>query len=186
MTVIQGASDMGARLSEVELQKALDFCVDLFNPTSPEQHDRVARMDRIGKELLDVTGPVMSPDFLASVLELDPDPTRYNDRITIATDASKPSKLTMCLQAIYHGTSGTTKRRTSAGGCPRRLRADSESSNDETGSDYEKATETKMVLNKVNARRVVHSEYGIHNFESEPLDGFVVRLERGKLGLTRV
>ena len=172
---------MGARLSEVELQKALDFCVDLFNPTSPEQHDRVARMDRIGKELLDVTGPVMSPDFLASVLELDPDATRYSDRIT-----SIPNKLTMCLQAIYHGTNGTSKRRTSVGGCPRRLRADSDSSNDETGSDYEKATETKMVLNKVNARRVVHSEYGIHNFESEPLDGFVVRLERGKLGLARV
>jgi hypothetical protein len=57
---------------------------------------------------------------------------------------------------------------------------------DETCSDYEKASETKMVLNKVNARRAVHSEYGIHNFQSEPLDGFVVRLERGKLGLVRV
>ncbi|KIY50298.1 FAD/NAD(P)-binding domain-containing protein [Fistulina hepatica ATCC 64428] len=38
--VIQGGADVGARLSEDEIQKSLDFCINLFNPTSPEQHDR--------------------------------------------------------------------------------------------------------------------------------------------------
>ena len=43
--------------------------------------------------------------------------------------------------------------------------------------------ETKMVLERVNARRVVVTEFEMNNFETEPLDGFVVRLEGGKLGL---
>ena len=34
---------MGARLSEDELQRALDFCVHLFSPTTPEQHESVRR-----------------------------------------------------------------------------------------------------------------------------------------------
>jgi len=53
-------------------------------------------------------------------------------------------------------------------------------------SDAQKLAETKMVVNKINARRVVHSEYAINNLESEGLNGFVVRLETGKLGLTKV
>jgi hypothetical protein len=40
-TVIQGGAEMGARLSEDEVQRALDFCVHLFSPTTPEQHDAV-------------------------------------------------------------------------------------------------------------------------------------------------
>ena len=34
---------MGARLSENELQHALDFCVHLFDPTTPEQHEAVRK-----------------------------------------------------------------------------------------------------------------------------------------------
>lgn len=34
---------MGKRLSEDEVQRALDFCVNLFNPTTPEQHESVRR-----------------------------------------------------------------------------------------------------------------------------------------------
>ena len=36
--VIQGGAEMGANLSEDEVQRALDFCVNLFSPTTPEQH----------------------------------------------------------------------------------------------------------------------------------------------------
>ncbi|KAI0072427.1 FAD/NAD(P)-binding domain-containing protein [Panus rudis PR-1116 ss-1] len=39
--VIQGGAEMGAKLSEDEVQRALDFCVNLFNPTTPEQHASV-------------------------------------------------------------------------------------------------------------------------------------------------
>jgi hypothetical protein len=46
--------------------------------------------------------------------------------------------------------------------------------------------DVKMALNKINARRVIQPEFAMNNFESEPLNGYVVRLERGRLGLTRV
>jgi hypothetical protein len=52
----------------------------------------------------------------------------------------------------------------------------------------------KKILEKVNARRVIHSEHGngVSNFEGEPLGQssaggkWVARLEKGKLGLTHV
>ena len=139
--VIQGASDMGTRLSESELQKSLDFCVNLFNPTSPEQHERLSRSGRIGKELLDVTAPVMDPVILESVLRV-----------------GQKSSNTCYV----------------------------ESEDSELSSDSERASEIRMVLRKINARRIVQSEYVINNFELEPLDGYVARLETGKLGLVRV
>lgn len=139
--VIQGASDMGARLSETELQKSLDFCVNLFNPTTPEQHNRVYRRGDIGKELLDVASPLV-------------DPAVFETTLNVETSFASPSNF--------------------------------DSSDDsETSSDVEKDSETRMVLNKINARRVVHSEYAINNLEQEPLQGYVVTLEKGKLGLSR-
>ena len=39
--VIQGASDMGTRLSERELQRALDYCSMFVQPTSPEARAHV-------------------------------------------------------------------------------------------------------------------------------------------------
>ncbi len=130
ITVIQGASDVGTRLSETELQKSLDFCVNLFNPTTPEQHEKLHRNGKISKELLDVTSPVMHPNLLEKALL----------QVTPATE----KKNEVDLQT------------------------------------------SKLVLNKINARRVVHAEYGIHNLESETLDGYVVRLEKGSLGLEKV
>ncbi|KAJ7688498.1 hypothetical protein B0H14DRAFT_3669588 [Mycena olivaceomarginata] len=128
--VIQGASDMGKLLSQTELQKSLDFCVNLFNPTTPEQHDRVAGKPEISQALLDVAAPLVDP----TVLE-------------------KPS-ITLRL----------SKRDCSAS----------------------EVAETRMVLHKINARRVVHAEYAVNNLESEPIAGHVVRLEKGCLGLTRL
>ncbi|KAJ7690150.1 hypothetical protein B0H14DRAFT_3100981 [Mycena olivaceomarginata] len=128
--VIQGASDMGKLLSQTELQKSLDFCVNLFNPTTPEQHDRVAGKPEISQALLDVAAPLVNP----TVLE-------------------KPS-ITLRL-----------------------------SKRDRSASEV---AETRMVLHKINARRVVHAEYAVNNLESEPIAGHVVRLEKGCLGLTRL
>lgn len=125
---------MGARLSETELQKSLDFCVNLFNPTTPEQHEQLSRCGDIAKELLDVASPVINPAF-------------FEDTLNVGHVVK-------------------------------------DSSDTESSSDSEKATETKMILNKINARRVVHPEYAINNLETEPLSGYVVKLERGKLGLT--
>ncbi|KAJ3570902.1 hypothetical protein NP233_g4097 [Leucocoprinus birnbaumii] len=132
--VIQGASEMGARLSESELQKSLDFCVKLFDPTTPEDHERASFMNGLSRELLDVSTPVIAPEVLEKTLDVE-----------------------------YFG----------------------QSCDEDSGSDTEKAIETKMVLHKVNARRVIHSEYAINNMELENLDGYAVRLERGKLGLMK-
>ncbi|KAJ7782780.1 hypothetical protein B0H16DRAFT_1658272 [Mycena metata] len=132
LTVIQGASDMGKLLSETELQKSLDFCVNLFNPTSPDQ------------SLLDVTAPLVDPIVLEHALHVEHKPT---------SAASTPP--------------------------PTRIRLNNR---DRSASEV---AETRMVLNKINARRVVHAEYAINNFESEPIAGYVVRLEKHRLGLTR-
>lgn len=135
--VIQGASDMGTNLSETELQKSLDFCVNLFNPTSPEQHADLLRSGKVTKELLDVTSPVVDPATFEDALHVE----RMQLDSPMDTDASP---------------------------------------------DSEEVAETKMVLDKINARRLVHAEYAINNMESEPLGGYVVRLETGKLGLVKV
>ena len=141
---------MGARLSETELQKSLDFCVKLFNPTTPEEHERLVLSGQVAKELLDASGPVVDP----CVFKL----LRVGDVDEEGGDSSGES--------------------------------DSESeldSNHSSDSDCEKVRETRRVLDKINARRVVHAEYAIHNLELEPLEeDHVVRLERGKLGLVRL
>lgn len=124
---------MGARLSETELQKSLDFCVNLFSPTTPEQHESLSRNHAVAQELLDVAAPVV-------------DPSTFEDTLLVSrVENDEPTN----------------------------------------SSDGEKAEETKMILNKINARRIVHPEYAINNLELEPLDGYVVKLERGKLGLTK-
>ncbi|KAJ7647619.1 FAD binding domain-containing protein [Roridomyces roridus] len=140
--VIQGAADMGQRLSETELQKSLDFCVSLFNPTSPDQHDRVANLKGIGKELLDVGSPILDPTVLETALH---------------AGNTKPER-------------------------PPPSRSSRASTRDRSASEV---AETSMVLKKINARRVVHYEYAINNFESEPIASYVVRLKKGRLGLAR-
>jgi hypothetical protein len=57
-----------------------------------------------------------------------------------------------------------------------------------TGPSLDAEAETRQVLCKINARRVIHSEHaGLHSMEEETLgNGLAVRLERGRLGLVRV
>ncbi|KAG2015793.1 hypothetical protein CC2G_009028 [Coprinopsis cinerea AmutBmut pab1-1] len=150
--VIQGASDMGARLSESELQKSLDFCVNLFNPTSPEQHRQIAEKAELEHTLLDVSKPLVHPAVLEHAIKSTQ--RRHNAKVVTTTIATIDSDLP-------------------------------NDSGEEEDSDTERTAETKMVLNKINARRVLHSEYYINNLEVEPLEGSVVILERGKLGLKK-
>lgn len=111
---------MGSCLSDGEVQRCLDFCAKLFNPTSPEQHEKVSRSPHVSPEMLDVNSPVIEQ--------------------SIYEDAAKRFG-----EEDYHG--------------------------------------AKMVLDKVNARRIMHGEFATHNMELESLDGFAVRLETGNLGL---
>jgi len=131
--VIQGAADMGIRLSEAELQNSLDFCKHFFNPTTHEDYEFVAKS--VGPELLDVDAPIVDPAALERVLAQKRVPmTGEKD----AGDSSNPLG----------------------------------------------ATET-LVLNQVNARRLIHHGIFMNNIESEPLNDYAVRLERGNLGLVK-
>jgi hypothetical protein len=180
---------MGTRLSETELQKSLDFCVNLFSPTSPEQHERVANSG-LSKYFLDVNAPVMDPDRLEGALDVadleQVDGSGYDD-----------GRLAIDHQAKVSGENGNGRVGLSRiandaeddEGKPAKLPPATKSYDRRmmrSDSDAQKLAETKMVVNKINARRVVHPEYAINNLESEDLNGFAVRLEKGKLGLTKV
>lgn len=134
---------MGARLSETELQKSLDFCINLFTPTIPDEHERVIRSSPICAELMDVGTPLLHPSVLESALTL------VEPSSPLKTDDAKE--------------------------------LDSDADSDEE----EGFAETRVVLEKINARRVVHAEYSINNLEIEYLEGLAVVLEQGKLGLRK-
>jgi len=155
---------MGTRLSEDELQHALDFCVHLFSPTTPEQHEAVkkrlqtcgsfegswttpsgrqeavAGKNRDGLGLLDVSAPIINPAKLNKFL------SRHLQHSTSSPDISSTRQ-----------------------------------------DQHAEESEVKMVLEKVNARRVIHAEHGngLNSLEEEAVEGLVVRLQRGRLGLTR-
>lgn len=61
---------MGTRLSENELQKSLDFCADVFTPTTPEQVERITASGRISKDLLDMTASVLSPAVVEEAMRV--------------------------------------------------------------------------------------------------------------------
>lgn len=153
LKVIQGASDMGVRLSENELQKSLDFCVNLFSPTVPDDHMRVARNRKVNKELLDIAAPIVDPSAFESALRVEKRPER---------NTTPPLLKKRDANTIKPDASGS-----------------------DSDSEAERVVETKMVLDKINARRVVHSEYSINNLEAEYLEGFAVILEQGNLGLRK-
>lgn len=142
--VIQGGADMGHRISEDELQRALDFCGKIFSPTTPEEH-------QAAKTLLDAC-------------EHD-DGDSSGELMDVAAPVIMPSKISQLSEAA---------------------------------SQDRSAIDVKMILEKINARRVIHSEHGngVNNFEDEALggvgihdglvgEGFVVKLVRGELGLVK-
>ncbi|KAI0702161.1 hypothetical protein C8Q76DRAFT_802448 [Earliella scabrosa] len=70
--VIQGGADMGTRLSEDEVQSALEFGVHLFNPTIPEYTLRVPVLHQDDRR----AAPVMDSTHLNHILLLQlPTPT---------------------------------------------------------------------------------------------------------------
>jgi len=174
--VIQGGAEMGTRLSEDELQHALDFCVHLFNPTTPEQHENVRRtladlavhhdaelgthvdcgdsgvQAREDQSLLDVRAPIVDPSKLEKLLRF---------RFRRGSESSADPRVQERVET-----------KSMAGSAPAPGMEDAE---------------VRMVLEKVNARRVIHSEHGdaLNSLEEEAVDGFVVALEKGKLGLRR-
>jgi len=165
--VIQGGSDVGRRLSEDELQQALDFCGKLFHPTIPEEHHATEKLLAGG-----LKGQVIGdPDIKAANLRL--------------MDFNAPIVDPQTIENIVREQIGS-----GIGNAASDFQSNAKSSNSAAGSGCGEST-LRMVLEKVNAWRVIHSENlnGVHNFEDEPLgqsetsEGWVAKLEKGRLGL---
>ena len=159
-TVIQGGSEMG-RLSEDEVQQAMDFCGKLFGPTGPDEFRAVEKLldgsngatDNPDPEIpnlrfLDIRGPIIDPRIIENVVHGHP--------ASIQRPASDVGDTTADSQLNV--------------GC--------------------EELDIKAVLDKANARRLLFTD-GMHNFEREPFGqsetggGWVARLEKGRLGLVR-
>jgi len=164
---------MGHRLSEDEVQQALDFCGKLFAPTSPDEHRAAERLlaerlkepatdtrdaEAANLRFLDVHAPIIDPQIIDTVVreQFSPMPRSASDAGGVALEFQPK-----------------TRNPAADSGCGE--------------------WDMKTILEKVNARRVIHSEHGsgVHNFEDEPLGqsgtdgGWVARLEKGRLGLVR-
>ncbi|KAI0633487.1 hypothetical protein C8Q77DRAFT_791625 [Trametes polyzona] len=181
--VIQGGADMGARLSEDEVQRALDFCVHLFDPTTPEQHESVRRKLEQASGLV---GAVPDDSPTARPLshshphprprsDVDADPLRLLDVRAPLVDPVHLEQLLRHQLRLQENPSAAGPGSGSRG--PRAPDVLSE----------QQHNEIKMVLDKVNARRVIHSEHGngLNSLEEEELAGYALRLRRGQLGLRR-
>ena len=161
---------MGRRLSEDELQETLDFCGKLFAPTSPEEHRTAEDIltERFGEQLIDEPDPE-----IAKLKFLDVHSPIIDPRI-IERVVQDQSKSTSNADGIAPDFQSNAKNPT-------------------TDLGYGEL-DMKRILEKVNARRVIHSEHGngVNIFEEEPLGqlgtgrGWIARLEKGKLGLVRV
>ncbi|KAG2353895.1 hypothetical protein BDR07DRAFT_1553174 [Suillus spraguei] len=130
--VIQGASEMGSRLSAEELQNALEFCGKCFNPTSPNSLSAASK-EVLPKEVFDASAPLVDPQAIQSIIS-----------------------------KTFNHTSPKS---------------------DEELSGAEE--ELKLALDQINGRRVMHPEHNVNNMETEEVNGFVVRLQQGNLGLVR-
>ncbi|KAH9940367.1 FAD/NAD(P)-binding domain-containing protein [Epithele typhae] len=192
--IIQGNADIGVRLSEDEVQAALDFCVHLFDPTTPEQHEDVLQQLRAAcqqtptppaspqpsptqtrksrpapdadadvSRLFDVRAPVLDPAQLDRVL-----------RLQLATIPS------LFPTPVVAGLATPPASPTAAPFNPMSIP-------EQPPPPPVSEADIRMVLDKINARRVIHAEHAdaLHNLEAEELAGFVMRLERGQLGLRR-
>jgi len=159
---------MGHRLSEDELQQALDFCGKTFNPTSPDDHHAVERFlaERSKGEVTDGGGPEV-----ANLKFLD-----------IQAPVIDPRTIEAIVQEHLTSIQGPAS---DVGGATADFGSNGRNSTADEGCEE---LDMKAVLEKVNARRAYHSD-GVHNFENEPFcqsgtsGGWVARLEKGRLGL---
>ncbi|VDB92353.1 unnamed protein product [Peniophora sp. CBMAI 1063] len=207
--VIQGSADLGPCATEEEIQRALDFCTDLFIPTSSDEHAavraRIAAMsvadpasraqsamhppepglatapprmhgrkrsgtiDRVLQWFKAADEDNEHPPRPALPPRADSEPLRPGPiHVDTLLDVRAPVLGAQTLEAAARITS----------------RGKSATSGKDAAAEAEE--ETRRVLAKINARRVIHSEHGgLHSLEEEALGplGLRVHLERGRLGL---
>lgn len=211
--MIQGSAEMGAQLSEDEVQRALDFCVHLFSPTTPEQHDAVrarlrdafAEDDEDGcspagadddgdgaqradvSRLLDVRAPIVDPGALARLLRSKLSLFRRSSSTSVASVSSVCTSASSASSALSSPVSDVFAP-SSWGSAASTPSAASDTEDGAEGEGEGGDEEVRRVLEKVNARRVIHAEHGegMNSLEQEPVGGLVMRLVRGQLGLVPV
>ena len=164
--------------------------------------------------LLDVKSPVIDPSALARILKarlslagvfrrtqsspavigdlkglcsVQPQPDLpVDDRPS--SPASEPSSPVSAAFSVSSG-SGTNsswmnKRSRSSTTTMNKDNDDDDDDDDDKAGEHD---QVMMVLEKVNARRVIHAEHGegLNSLEREAIAGMVMRLQRGHLGLAR-
>ena len=239
--VIQGNADLGPRLSEVEVQNALDFCARLFVPVNPdvakalrkhledvdgdpfpppgveetdtkdigkqEKQDDIPAVPRTGRKRSGTIDVVRRWFGKVSGIpeEVEPSPVTRGP-LTTPTAPGKPSLLSR-----RRGTVSSTiplLQATRNGGFNRNAAALMDPNGPllppleiqnivkhpsllpplEIGSLAEAEVEMQRILERINARRVIHRDHnGLHSLEEESLGaGYRMRLQRGRLGLEHV
>ncbi|KAH9990960.1 hypothetical protein BJV74DRAFT_772520, partial [Russula compacta] len=239
--VIQGNADLGPRLSEVEVQSALDFCGGLFTPVNPD----AANALRKHLEGLDGNSfPAPSPEK-TSVKDIGMEGKqdcaeavsrpgrkrsgtidvvrRWWEKVSGIPEEVESGPVTRCPHptpvAPGKPTLLSRRRGTISGTNPPlqvpgqyQFRTNAAALMDlnapllppieiqnisrhpsllppfEIGSTEEAEAEMQRILEKINARRVIHREHnGLHSLEEEALgSGYRMRLQRGRLGLVHV
>jgi hypothetical protein len=144
--VIQGNADLGPRLSESEVQNALDFCVGLFNPVNPDLAGKLRKhLESLDDDQFSAHGVEKR-----ALLDVNAPPLPVKDIKHIA-------RIPMFLPAL------------------------------ENGSEVDAEAEVQRILEKMNARRLIHRKHGgLHSLEEESLGaGYRLRMECGRLGLVQ-
>jgi hypothetical protein len=144
--VIQGNADLGPRLSESEVQNALDFCVGLFNPDNPDLAGKLRKhLESLDDDQFSAHGVEKR-----ALLDVNAPPLPVKDIRHIA-------RIPTFLPAL------------------------------ENGSEVDAEAEVQRILEKMNARRLIHREHGgLHSLEEESLGaGYRLRMECGRLGLVQ-
>ena len=193
--VIQGNADLGPRLSEDEVQNALDFCAGLFQPVN----HGVANELRKHLEGLD------RDPFLAHNLDISGakdvssgGQTKQDDVVAVPCSGGKPKPVTPpapttpAVPGKLSFENATALLDPNAPVLPIKeiqsiVKNPSFLPVLENGSVVEVEAEVERILERINARRLIHRDHsGLHSLEEETLGaGYRIRLECGRLGLMK-
>jgi flavine halogenase len=242
--VIQGNADLGPRLSEVEVQNAIEFCAALFNPINPD----AASALRKHFEGIDLNAEDVPASSLAGSGIMDANTQTKLDMGPVPHSVRKRSGTIDVVRKWLGKVSGTSeelgflpgtrcppttaaaperpsllsRRRSTISSTAPSLQAPGHSRTDylnqgattafidpdvpllppleirniardasllpPASSAAEAEAEIRRVLEKINARHMIHREHnGLHSLEEEALGaGYGIRLQRGSLGLVPV
>jgi flavine halogenase len=244
--VIQGNADLGPRLSEVEVQNAIEFCAALFNPINPDaasalrKHFEGINLNAEGVPASILEGSGMKDADTQTKLDMGPVPHSVRKRSGtidavrkwlgkvsgISEESAEPEPGTRCpptaTAAAPERPSLLSRRRSTISSINPSLQAPNHSRTDNlhqgvtttfigpdvpllppleirniardasllppASSAAEAEAEIRRILEKINARHMIHREHnGLHSLEEEALGaGYGIRLQRGSLGLLPV